>query len=89
MQDWIIANIFDQLPIARVPFPIERAIAGNPRLAGPLPMPPERTAFFAAYAVEPFEKVRRNCLRLPSLPYRMAAKALSPELKAKIRKKLK
>lgn len=83
------SHIFDQLPIARVPFPIERAIAGNPRLASPTALCPERTAFFAAYAVEPFEQVRRKYLKLPTLPYRMASKVLSPEMKAKIRKKLK
>ncbi|MEG1684009.1 MAG: Coenzyme F420 hydrogenase/dehydrogenase, beta subunit C-terminal domain, partial [Oscillospiraceae bacterium] len=72
------SHIFDQLPIAKKPYTIERAIAGNPRLASPTPMPPERAAFFAAYALEPFEQVRREFLKPPSLPYRAAAKLLSP-----------
>jgi len=83
------SHVFDQLPIARVPFPIERAISGNPRLASPTALVPDRAAFFAAYAVEPFDLVRRQYLKLPGLPYLIAAKALSPEVKAKIRKKLK
>ena len=37
------SHIFDQLPLAKQPFPPERAIAGNPRLASPIPLPPERT----------------------------------------------
>lgn len=83
------SHIFDQLPIAKVAYPTERAIAGNPRLASPTPMQPQRGAFFAAYALEPFEEVRRKYLRLPSLCYRAAARVLTPELKAKLRKKLK
>ncbi|HJB13207.1 MAG TPA: Coenzyme F420 hydrogenase/dehydrogenase, beta subunit C-terminal domain, partial [Candidatus Oscillibacter excrementigallinarum] len=83
------SHIFDQLPLAKLPFPPERAIAGNPRLASPIPLPPDRTAFFAAYAVEPFDQVRREFCRLPPLPVRAAAKLLSPEAKAAIRKKLK
>ncbi len=82
------SHVFDQLPIARVAFPTERAIAGNPRLASPISMPPQRGAFFASYALEPFEQVRRKYLRLPPLYYRAAAKVLTPELKAAIRKKL-
>ena len=81
--------IFDQLPLAKQPFPPERAIAGNPRLASPIPLPPDRTAFFAAYAVEPFDQVRREFCRLPPLPVRAASRLLSPEAKAAIRKKLK
>ena len=52
--------LFDQLPLAKQPFPPERAIAGNPRLASPIPASPDRTAFFAAYATEPFDRVRRS-----------------------------
>ena len=83
------SHIFDQLPLAKQPFPPERAIAGNPRLASPIPLPPERTAFFAAYALEPFDQVRREFCRLPPLPVRAAGRLLSPEVKAAIRKKLK
>lgn len=68
------SHIFDQLPLAKQPFPPERAIAGNPRLASPIPLPPERTAFFAAYALEPFDQVRREFCRLPPLPVRAAGR---------------
>ena len=83
------SHVFDQLPVAHTPFPAERAIAGNPRLASPMPQPPERAAFFAAYALEPFEEVCKQFCKLPPLPVRMAAKVLSPDMKAKIRSKLK
>lgn len=62
---------------------------GNPRLASPIPQPPERSAFFAAYALQPFEEVRRAWFKLPPLPVRVAGRVLSPELKAKIREKLR
>ena len=68
---------------------VERAIAGNPRLASPIAQPADRAAFFAAYALEDFESVRRKFLRVPPLPVRAAGKLLSPEGKAKLRKKLK
>ena len=62
------SHIFDQLPLAKQPFPPERAIAGNPRLASPISLPPERTAFFAAYALEPANKrLRENVLALRRL----------------------
>ena len=83
------SRIFDQLPLAKQPFPPERAIAGNPRLASPIPASPDRAAFFAAYALEPFDQVRREFFRLPPLPVRAASRLLSPEVKAAIRKKLK
>lgn len=83
------SHIFDRLPLGRQPFPLERAIAGNPRLASPIAPPPDRTAFFAGYALEPFDEVRKKFFRLPPLPVRIASRALSPEAKAKIRAKLK
>ena len=83
------SHVFDQLPLNRVPYPAERAIAGNPRLATPIAPAADRAAFFAAYALEPFEQVRRKYLALPALPVRVASKVLSPELKAKIRSKLR
>ena len=64
-------------------------LAGNPRLAYPLSPAPDRAAFFAAYALEPFDQVRREFCRLPPLPVRAAGRLLSPEVKAAIRKKLK
>ena len=81
--------LFDQLPLRRQAFPIERAVAGNPRLAFPLAPPPDRAAFFAAYALKPFEQVRKQYFKVPPLPVRLAGKALTPEVKAKFRQKLR
>lgn len=81
--------VFDRLPLSRVAFSPERAVTGNPRLASPTILPPERAAFFAAYTLEPFSQVRKEFLKLPPLPYRMAAQILSPEIKAAIKKKMK
>ena len=83
------SHIFDQLPLSRQAFPVERAVAGNPRLASPIQQPADRAAFFAAYALEPFDRVRKRFCGLPPLPVRAAGKLLSPEMKAKIRSKLK
>ena len=83
------SHIFDKLPITCQTFSVERAIAGNPRLASPISQPPERSAFFAAYALKPFDEVRKQFCGLPPLPVRMVGKVLSPELKAKIRQKLR
>ncbi len=71
------SHMFDQLPLIRQPFPVERAIAGNPQLASPVPLPAERAAFFAAYALEPFDQVVRRFCAPPPLPERMKGKALS------------
>lgn len=81
--------LFDQLPLRRQAFPIERAVAGNPRLAFPLAPPPDRATFFAAYTLKPFEQVRKQYFKVPPLPVRLAGKALTPEVKAKIRQKLR
>lgn len=83
------SHIFDQLPLSRQAFPIERAVAGNPRLASPIAPAADREAFFAAYALEPFDRVRKQFFRLPPLPVRLAGRVLSPAVKAKIRKTLK
>ena len=80
--------LFDQLKLNCQPFPVERAVAGNPRLARPIGPAADRASFFASYAVEPFEEVRRQFFRLPSLPVRAAGKLLSPEAKAKLKAKL-
>ena len=82
------SHLFDQLPLAKEKFPLERAIAGNPRLASPIAQPPDRSAFFAAYALEPFDQVRKRFFALRPLPVRAAAKLLSPEVKEKLRKKI-
>ena len=83
------SRIFDQLSLQRQAFPVERAVAGNPRLASPIPRSADRAAFFAAYALQPFDRVRKKFCAVPLLPVRLAARMLSPELKAKIRGKLK
>lgn len=83
------SHVFDQLPLVRRPFPVERAIAGNPRLASPTVRPADRPAFFAAYALEPFDQVVRKFCALPPLPVRAAGKVLSPEMKARVKKVLK
>lgn len=66
--------LFDQLSLGRQAFPIERAVAGNPRLAYPAEAAPERAEFFKAYATEPFEKVRRRYCKAPSLAERLLRK---------------
>ncbi len=83
------SHIFDQLPLGRQAYAAERAVAGNPRLAGPIELPNDRSAFFASYALEPFEAVVRKFCALPPLPVRAAGRLLSPEAKAKIRKLLR
>ena len=82
------SHLFDQLLLGKQVFPAERAVAGNPRLASPIARPADRADFFAAYAMEPFEQVRKRFFRLPPLPVRAAGKVLSPEVKEKLRKKL-
>ena len=82
------SHIFDKLPLSRQVFPVERAVAGNPRLASSIQAPPDRADFFSAYALEPFDQVRKAFCGLPPLPVRIAGKLLSPEVKGKIRKKL-
>ena len=44
---------------------------------------------FAAFAAMPFEQVEQKYLTPPPLPYRAAAKVLTPKMKEKIRKILK
>ena len=83
------SHVFDQLPLSRQAFPVERAVMGNPRLAFPIAQPPERSAFFAAYTLQPFEEVRQSFFKMPPLPVRMASKMLSPELKEKIKQKIR
>ena len=83
------SHLFDQLPLSRQAVPAERAIAGNPRLATPIALPPDRAAFFASYALEPFEEVRRKFFHLPALPVRAAGRLLSPEAKEKIKRHLR
>ena len=69
--------------------PLAEAEAGNPRLVSPAPASPRRAAFFSAFAALPFPEAERRFLARPSLPYRAAAKVLTPAMKEKIRKILK
>ena len=69
--------------------PVSEAVTGNPRLASPLTANPKRAAFFAAFRTREFDKVEADYLALPSLPYRMAAKVLTPKMKTLIRKVIK
>ena len=84
-------KVFDALSgqLGRVERPLAEAVAGNPRLASPLKANPRRAAFFAAFAALPFHEVEKRFLALPSLPYRAAARVLTPAMKEKIRKLLK
>ena len=50
---------------------------------------PKRGAFFAAFVAMPFDQVEQKYLTPPPLPYRAAAKVLTPKMKEKIRKILK
>jgi len=83
------SHIFDQLRLVRQPFPMERAIMGNPRLASPIAQPPQRAAFFAAYALEPFDRVVQKFCALPPPPVRAVGKVIPPAVKAKIKKLLR
>ena len=84
-------KVFDALSgrFGQTERPLAEAVAGNPRLATPLKANPRRPAFFAAFAALPFGEVERRFLALPALPYRAAAKVLTPAMKEKIRKILK
>ncbi|MDD4716113.1 MAG: Coenzyme F420 hydrogenase/dehydrogenase, beta subunit C-terminal domain [Oscillospiraceae bacterium] len=65
--------------------PFSEAAAGNPRLLRPVEQPKDREAFFRDFEALPWEEVRKKWLSIPSLPYRAAAKILSPGLKRKLR----
>lgn len=82
------SHVFDRLPIGRKAFAPERAVAGNPRLASPTAFCADRAPFFAAYALEPFCEVRKRYFRMPPLPARVIGQMLTPEMKAKIRRRL-
>ena len=67
----------------------EEAVTGNPRLLTPVHTNPKRASFFAAFAALPYSQVEKQFLSLPSLPYRVAARILTPKAKEMIRKLLK
>ncbi len=81
--------VFDTLSPGQVERPLEEAIKGNPRLISPTEPNPKRAVFFAAFQALPFRQVEQQFLSQPSLPYRMAAKVLTPGLKDKIRRFLR
>ena len=83
--------VFDALSprLGQVERPLDEATTGNPRLLSPLQANPKRDVFFAAFRVLPFDQVAQRFLALPPLPYRLAAKALTPGMKQAIRKVLK
>ena len=84
-------KVFDALAdkLGQVERPVAEAVTGNPRLAYPLTHNPKRAAFFSAFAAMPFDQVEQKYLTPPPLPYRAAAKVLTPGMKEKIRKILK
>ncbi len=84
-------QVFDRLTprLGQVRRPLDEAVAANPRLDFPLTHSPRRAVFFAALAALPFREVERRFLALPSLPYRAAARVLTPAMKEKVRKILK
>ena len=75
--------------VGSVPRPWAEAAAGNPRLLSPTPKNPKRAVFFAQRAARGYGAAERACLSLPPLPYRAAAKVLTPGMKARIRTILK
>ena len=68
--------VFDRLELIVRPATVEQAVKGNPRLVSPTPPQPQRDAFFSAYALEPFENVRKRFLTLPPAPLRILRKAI-------------
>lgn len=56
------AQAVDVLPLKKERRTLEEAVAGNPALSEPLPAPAERTAFFNAFAQQPFQQVRNRFL---------------------------
>lgn len=58
--------------------PLSEAVAGNPRLAFPVKLHPNRDAFFKDFTVQPFGQVAEKWLKKPSLPYRLFAR-LTPK----------
>ena len=83
--------LFDALSsrFGQVERPLQEAVTGNPRLVSPAPHSPKRAAFFASLAARGYEKTEAQYLTPPPLPYRAAAKVLTPEMKTLIRKVLK
>lgn len=56
------AQTVDVLPLKKELRTLEEAMAANPALSAPVPAPAERTAFFNAFAQQPFQQVRNRFL---------------------------
>ena len=83
----VFTELSDKLGCAERP--LAEAVTGNPRLASPLTANAKRASFFAAFRTRDFDRVQTDYLALPSLPYRVAAKVLTPKMKAMVRRILK
>lgn len=56
------AQTVDVLPLKKELRSLEEAVAGNPALSSPVPVPAERAVFFNAFAQQPFQQVRNKFL---------------------------
>lgn len=56
------AQAVDVLPLKKERRTLAEAVAANPALSHPMPAPAERTAFFNAFAQQPFQQVRNRFL---------------------------
>ena len=74
--------------VGRVPRPLDEALSGNPRLSGPMTHSPRRAAFFRLFREKGWPAAAEKFLGQPGLVYRTAARVLSPEMKARIRRLL-
>ena len=61
------AHFFDTLPLKKEKRPLSEAVAGNAALSTPIAPSPERTDFFDAFALQPFQQVRNRYLTPPAL----------------------
>ena len=57
------AHMFDLLPLKKEKRPLSEAAAANPALSAPVQPPEERSAFFEAFAQQPFQQVRTRFLQ--------------------------
>lgn len=62
------AHFFDTLPLKKEKRPLQEAVTGNAALTAPVPVSPERKAFFDAFALQSFHQVRNRYLTPPALP---------------------
>jgi len=69
------AHAFDLLPVKKERRTLEEARC-NPALTAPAPLPPEREAFFQAYAQQSFQTVRNRFLVPQTLPRHVTGQIL-------------